>query len=197
VQRQEIHQQEVIKPCDRLVKSIRENLSEIKAVIKLMHYGKDGCITKKICFFIMIKWLTCCLWCSGEEQHLKRLVDIQLSGNPAIVHDRGRNADRDTDTVWTRKTLKVKGLHDQSENVKPFWCLRVSSPKNYTLTLKPSEINDVLLSDEYNQRVTLKNILALPRFIIAVNGRFCFEVHKSASVHHKSASIIIKVHLSS
>jgi len=26
---------------------------------------------------------------------------------------------------------------------------------------------------------------ALPSFIMAVNVHFCFEVHKSASIHHK------------
>jgi len=86
VQRQEIHQQEVIKPCDRLVKSIRENLSEIKAVIKLMHYGKDGCITKKICFFIMIKWLTCCFEsCGAESQCKKCTTGIESSNNQASM----------------------------------------------------------------------------------------------------------------
>jgi len=35
--------------------------------------------------------------------------------------------------------------------------------------------------------VILKKIHGLPSFIMAVNGCFCLEVHKSASIHHKSA----------
>jgi len=42
-------------------------------------------------------------------------------------------------------------------------------------------------------RVILKNALALPSFIMALNGCFCFEVHKSASIHHKVHLPIIKV----
>ncbi len=54
---------------------------------------------------------------TAEDQYFKRLVDIRLSrGNPAIVHDRGRNADRDTVTAWTMKILKVKRASDHSEH---------------------------------------------------------------------------------
>jgi len=34
--------------------------------------------------------------------------------------------------------------------------------------------------------VVLKNILALPKFIMVVNGAHDFEAQKSASIHHKS-----------
>jgi len=67
------------------------HLREIKAAIKLMHYGKDGCITKKkkkdICFFIMIKWFTCCFESCGIESQSKKcsLLAVDSSNNQASM----------------------------------------------------------------------------------------------------------------
>jgi len=52
-----------------------------------------------------------------------------------------------------------------------------------------------LLSQTNTIRVML-NVLALPSFIMAVNGFFYFEVHKSAYVIIKVHLSIIKVNLS-
>ncbi len=47
-------------------------------------------------------------------------------------------------------------------------------------------VYDFLLSDEYNRSYSiLKNVLALPSFITAVNSGQDFEGQKSASIHHK------------
>jgi len=47
-------------------------------------------------------------------------------------------------------------------------------------------VYDILLSEEYNWSL-LKNVLALPSFIMAVNDCIFLEVHQSASIHRKSA----------
>ncbi len=46
-----------------------------------------------------------------------------------------------------------------------------------------SQVYDFLLSHEYN-RSCIKKVLALPSFIIAVNGGWDFEAQKSVSIHH-------------
>ncbi len=43
---------------------------------------------------------------------------------------------------------------------------------------------DFFLSDKYNQSY-IKNVLALPSFIMAVNGGWDLEAQKSSSIHHK------------
>ncbi len=50
------------------------------------------------------------------------------------------------------------------------------------------DVYDFLLLDEYSQSFN-KNVLALPSFIMAVNGGWDFEAQKSASIHHKKCSI--------
>ncbi len=46
-------------------------------------------------------------------------------------------------------------------------------------------VYDFLFSDEYN-RSYIKNVLALPSFIMAMNGGWDFETEQSASIHHFS-----------
>ncbi len=48
---------------------------------------------------------------STAEDQYKRLVDIRLSGgNPAFVRDRGRNTDRDTQTIWKSWKWRERGI---------------------------------------------------------------------------------------
>ncbi len=49
-------------------------------------------------------------------------------------------------------------------------------------------VYDFLLSDGYYQSYIQKNVMALPSFIMAVNGGWDFEAQKSASNHHKKCS---------
>jgi len=85
---------------------------------------------------------------------------------------------------------------------------RDSSPEKenflmiYSRSSHPIGVYDFLLSDEYNQSY-IKNVLAFPSVIMAVDCNHQIEAHKSASIHHesvsihdKSPSIRDKVHLS-